>query len=60
MSQKVRQFCGVCQQITTQTRDSSKAEWKCLCCESAKFRSQQKTTSIRKQNKAKPRLNLNF
>jgi hypothetical protein len=57
---KKRQFCDKCNQITTQTRSSAKAEWTCLCCESARNRSAQQTEQIRAKNSKKPRLNIKF
>jgi hypothetical protein len=57
---KVRQYCKVCEQVTTQTKSGKGAEWVCVCCESAKFRSQQATDEIKSKNKKKPRLNITF
>jgi hypothetical protein len=57
--QKQRIFCPKCNQITTQTKEAKK-EWVCLCCESAKFRSQAQTEARKKNTQAKPRLNLKF
>ena len=60
MAQKQRQFCKACNQITTQVKASAATDWQCLCCESAKFRTQNRTTTIKKKGAKKPRLNLNF
>jgi len=61
MSQrKVRQHCIPCNQITTQVKEVGVKEWKCLCCESAKFRSAKKSEQIKKKSDTKPKLNLNF
>ena len=57
---RVRQFCKACNQITTQERESGDKDWKCVCCESAKFRSRGQTEAIKKKNAAKPRLNTTF
>lgn len=53
MAKKRKEHCAACGIITTQTFESG--EWKCLCCESAKFRSGTQTKHIREKNLAKPK-----
>ncbi len=60
MPKKVRQFCEACNQITTQVKEKPDEPWKCLCCESAKFRSQQETEEIKKRDSKKAKLNISF
>jgi hypothetical protein len=31
---KVRQYCRVCRQVTTQVRYDDSSKWRCLCCAS--------------------------
>lgn len=57
---KVRQFCKLCNQITTQTRANASQAWTCLCCESAKYRASLKSKQTQKGNLGKRKLNLNF
>lgn len=57
---KKREFCKACNQITTQVRDVETKAWKCLCCESAKYRTAQKTQEIKQKNTTKKRLNITF
>ena len=55
---RIRQHCKSCAQLTTHVKQG--VELKCLCCESAKFRSQQATQAIKKKNSGKKRFDLNF
>lgn len=59
MPKKIREFCHKCNQITTQLKEKPTDEWKCLCCESGKNRSQSELEEIKKRNQ-KERLNLRF
>jgi len=54
---RVRQFCSACNQITTQVKERDQP-WRCLCCESAKFRSEAAPKNVKKPQKK--RLNLSF
>jgi hypothetical protein len=59
MAQRKREFCKKCNQVTTHTKEP-KEDWLCLCCESAKFRSNKATEAIKAKAAQKPRLNLRF
>ena len=59
MAQRKREFCIKCSQITTHSKEP-KEEWKCLCCESARFRSRKATDTIKAKTALKPKLNLRF
>lgn len=60
MAKKIRQMCEACNQVTTQVKEKPEDDWKCLCCESAKFRSQQEVEEIKKRGAKKPRFNVEF
>lgn len=53
--QKKKEYCEKCRQVTTRRFDipegKDKPEWICLCCESAKNRSQAETRAIRAAHK---------
>jgi len=54
MERKIQQYCESCRQVSTQVQDPGSGGWRCLCCESAKYRSRERTQEI--ANKEKPRL----
>ena len=51
--QKVKQVCKVCKRVTTQIRSSSSEAWICLCCESAKNRTDSEVSNLRDTERSK-------
>lgn len=63
MAKKKRQMCDKCDQITTHEfkkpeEHSTNKAWVCLCCESARYRTNAENEKI--QSRKSKKLNLDF